>query len=210
MKQFGTIATILGAVLALLAISACGNSSTAAPSGCSTVLLVVDVQSAYINALDLTTIDGVQLVPQLVAALATARAAGIPIVYIQHRDPRYAPGDPLLDTVSALAPHAGDPVVWKTHQSAFWDTELAGVLAALGASRILVTGLATNGCVDATAQNAVRLGYDTWVIADAHSGGGSLDVLAYYNASWPVLGMTVKNSEDIDFASFGYPRPATL
>jgi nicotinamidase-related amidase len=209
MKQLGTIATILGAVLALLGISACGNSSTAAPSGCSTVLLVVDVQNVYVSALDLTTIDGVQLVPQLVAVLAAARAAGIPIVYIQHRDPGYSVGDPLLDTASSIAPLPGEPVVWKSHASAFWDTELADVLAALGASRILVTGLATNGCVDATAQNAVRLGYDTWVIADAHSGGGSLGVLTYYNTSWPVLGMMVKNSEDIDFASLGCLGPAT-
>jgi len=208
MKQLGAIVTILGAVLALLGIPACGDSSTAAPSSCSTVLLVVDVQNVYVNTLDLTTIDGVQLVPQLVTVLATARAAGIPIVYIQHRDPRYAPGDPLLDTVCALAPLAGNPIVWKSHGDAFWDTGLVDVLTSLGVGRVLITGLATTGCVDATAFGARRCGYETWVVGDAHSGGCGLDGLAYYNAYWLAAGITVVNSDDVNFAQFGCPGPS--
>ncbi len=203
MRGFGTAVAALCAVLATMGVTVSGDTPPV-PGGCSTALLVVDVQNAYVDVLDLTTIDGVHLVPQLAAVLEAARAAGLPIVYIQHRDPNYPEGDAQLDTVAALAPLEGDPIVWKTHGSAFWDTRLADVLAALGASRILITGLATTGCVNATAQGALPLGYDTWVVADAHAGGG-IDSVEYYNTAWPELGIAVRNSEDIDFASFGCP-----
>jgi nicotinamidase-related amidase len=207
MNQLVKVAAVLGVALAVGGLATCADSAQEART-CSTALLVIDVQNAYVDTLDLTTIDGVPLVPQLVTVLAAARAAGLPIVYIQHRDPRYSVGDPLLDTASPIAPLPGEPIVWKTHGDAFWDTELADVLSTLGASRILVTGLATTGCVDATAQGAVRLGYDTWVIADAQSGGGDVGVLAYYNNElWPGVGVTVKSSEEIDFAAFGGSPP---
>jgi nicotinamidase/pyrazinamidase len=46
-------------------------------------------------------------------------------------------------------------------------TELEARLRELGVERVVVTGLATDYCVRATALDAVRLGFETTVLADA-------------------------------------------
>lgn len=57
-------------------------------------------------------------------------------------------------------------------------TGLAGYLRERGLERVFVTGLATDFCVNWTAQDAAAAGFDTYVIADACRGidaNGSLD-----------------------------------
>ncbi len=46
-------------------------------------------------------------------------------------------------------------------------TELEALLRDRGISRVVVVGLATDYCVKATALDAARLGFDTFVLADA-------------------------------------------
>jgi nicotinamidase-related amidase len=124
-------------------------------------------------------------------------------VYIQYIAPGYAIGNPQLDTVSAIAPLPSDPIVWKTGADSFQDTTLVSVLGAIGAHRLLLTGQSTDVCVYATALGAVQNGYETWVIADAHAGLRNQNVLAYYNAMWTSLGVSVIESNKIDFAAYG-------
>lgn len=176
---------------------------------CDTALLVIDVQNVYVRTLDLTTIDGVPLVDRLVDVIAKARAAGIPVIYVQHRDPRFSATSLELAIPEAIAPREGDRVVWKSYPDAFRATELLPALQALEVRRLLVCGLSTSGCVDATVFGAVQHRYDTWVLADAHSGAGSLDALNYYNSTWPVVGATVVRSDAVDFAALACTAPAS-
>jgi nicotinamidase/pyrazinamidase len=55
-----------------------------------------------------------------------------------------------------------DPVSGETI-----PTDLDDLLRAVGASRVVVVGLATDYCVQATALDAARLGYETTVLVDA-------------------------------------------
>jgi nicotinamidase/pyrazinamidase len=55
-----------------------------------------------------------------------------------------------------------DPVSGETS-----DTELGGTLRAAGVGDVVVTGLATDYCVKATALDAVALGFTTTVLSDA-------------------------------------------
>lgn len=63
--------------------------------------------------------------------------------------------------------------------SGFQDTDLAQLLRARAVKRVYVCGLATDYCVKATALDAARTGFETWVIADACRGvnipAGSVD-----------------------------------
>ena len=205
---------VLALVAVVLVLAAggqlCPASDAVPPRSCGTALLVIDVQNicaSLSTPAEWTTIDGVQLDQKLVRVLAAARAAGIPIVYIQYIAPGYAIGDPQLDTVSAIAPLAGDPIVWKTEADSFQDTTLASILAEIGAHRLLLTGQATDVCIHATVLGAVHNGYETWVIADAHAGLPSGNGLAYYNSMWPGLGVSVIESDKIDFAAYGCVTP---
>jgi nicotinamidase/pyrazinamidase len=46
-------------------------------------------------------------------------------------------------------------------------TELDALLRERGVERVVVCGLATDYCVNATALDAIRLGYQTWFLDDA-------------------------------------------
>ena len=192
---------LVGALLATATMAA-------ACRACETALLVIDVQNVYVRDLDLTTIDGLQLVDRLVQVIGQARAAGLPVVYIQHRDPRFPLEGWELAIPAEIAPHEGDPAIWKTRGDAFYATDLYALLSQLGVKRLLISGLSTSGCVDATVFGAIQHKYETWVLADAHSGAGSLDALNYYNSTWPAVGATVVRSDAIDYSAFGC-LPAT-
>lgn len=190
---------------ALLVVMAAAVVSQA----CETALLVIDVQNVYVRTLDLTTIDGIPLVDRLVEVIAKARAAGLPVIYVQHRDPRFSVGGPDLAIPEAIAPRDGDPIVWKSYPDSFRATDLQATLVQLGIRRLLIAGLSTTGCVDATVFGAIQQKYETWVLADAHSGGGSVQTLAYYNSTWPVVGATVVRSDAVDFAAFACAATAS-
>jgi ureidoacrylate peracid hydrolase len=70
------------------------------------------------------------------------------------------------EIVPALAPAAGDIVVWKHRYSGFFETELDSILKALGIRTLIVTGATTSICVDSTVRDATFRDYACIVLAD--------------------------------------------
>jgi ureidoacrylate peracid hydrolase len=74
--------------------------------------------------------------------------------------------------VGALQPAAGDIVVPKPRYSAFYHTQLDGLLRARGIRTLVFTGIATNVCVESTLRDGFFLEYFGVVLADAtHQAG---------------------------------------
>ncbi|MCX6092338.1 MAG: cysteine hydrolase [Candidatus Bipolaricaulota bacterium] len=201
----------VSAVLVALACTCAAVAQTAPvqtdSSGCATALLVIDMQYAYIPPAGLRTADGADLVTRLVAVLADARAARIPVIYIKQVEARFAGGAPLGEIVAEIAPLPGDPVIWKPTGDAFFLTNLGSLLAGMGVHRVVICGLATHGCVDATLYGAIGGAFETWVIADAHGDMAGPGLETYYNTNWPILGVHVVPSTEIDFSEFGCASP---
>ena len=65
------------------------------------------------------------------------------------------------------SPAEGEPVLSKYFASAFFGTELAGLLSAAGCDTVVVTGASTSGCVRATALDALQHGYRVVVPREA-------------------------------------------
>jgi nicotinamidase-related amidase len=113
----------------------------------------------------------------LVAALEEARAAGVPVVYANDSAGTWDSDAPALvrralagrggDLVAAVAPRPGDAVVLKPRYSAFDETPLASLLRGLEVDELVVAGTATERCVFQTATDALRLGLDVRVRAEA-------------------------------------------
>ena len=85
------------------------------------------------------------------------------------RDGRvFAAGTAGGDWYPGLAPREGD-VVATEHwgMSGFADTDLHLQLSRRGVRRILLAGLTAPGCVERTGRQAVELGYDVTLVADA-------------------------------------------
>jgi ureidoacrylate peracid hydrolase len=68
--------------------------------------------------------------------------------------------------VSELQPEPGEPVIYKTRYSGFYETELDHELQALGARYLVLTGCTTSVCVESTLRDAMFRNYSPVLLAD--------------------------------------------
>ncbi|WP_327145266.1 cysteine hydrolase family protein [Nocardia sp. NBC_01327] len=94
-----------------------------------------------------------------------SRASHLPVLTAAQREW----GSQLIDVI---APAPGDLVLEKTRHSFFAYTELDPILRSLGVQRLLVAGLQTNVCVEATVRAALERNYEVAVAEDAVSTDG--------------------------------------
>jgi len=133
-------------------------------------LMVIDVQQGMFGAT--APYRGEAVVAAIADLIARARAAGVPVFYVQHDG---GPGDevdkdgPGFAFHPAVAPQAGEPVTVKRRSSAFYQTDLDDKLKAAGIDDLVLCGLQTEYCVDATVRSAFERGYRVTIAADAHT-----------------------------------------
>jgi len=138
----------------------------------STALLVIDMQEALIDGA--WQID--KVVANVRALIDRAHRDGVPVVYVQHCHATYSDmtkGAPGWAIHAAIAPTPKDAVVEKTASDSFYRTELDALLKRLGVERVVVTGMQSEYCVDATCRAALSHGYDVTLVADGHTTGRS-------------------------------------
>ncbi len=102
--------------------------------------------------------------------LAAARAAGRPVVHIQHLgkgDGLFGPDSPFFAIAPQVAPVADEPVVEKVVPNAFADGALDAKLKQLGVAKIIIAGFMTHLCISTTARAALDLGYGCSVLGPA-------------------------------------------
>jgi nicotinamidase-related amidase len=105
-----------------------------------------------------------------------------------------------------------EPIVHKIYGDAFEDTELDAILRERGVGELLIVGGQTDACIRSTLHGAFARGYDTTLVADAHTGpdrtaeGGPAaeQIIALTNRYWAChtgVGRVarVMRSEDIVF-----------
>lgn len=103
--------------------------------------------------------------------LAAWRAAGRPVIHIQHMS--VEPGSALRPELPGYAfkaevlPQPGEPVFQKQVNSAFIGTGLESHLRANGIDELVVIGLTTDHCVSTTVRMAGNLGFTVTVVEDA-------------------------------------------
>jgi len=161
-----------------------------------TALVVVDVQNDFCAdggffsevGYDLSMIQ--PMVPRLDSLIATARAEKVPVVFVRcifdaiyssgpwvEKRSRKRPdgtGLCLSETWGAeffmVSPEPGELVVTKHRFSAFVGTNLDLVLRSMGVKTLLVTGVATNVCVESTARDGYQLDYYIVIPEDCTAG----------------------------------------
>lgn len=138
----------------------------------SDALVIIDIQNDYFpgGAMELHRAEQAGAVAAQV--LARFRAAGLPVVHVQHESVRpgstfFLPGTPGMDIHPCVAPLPGEKIVRKHFPNSFRDTDLLETLQGLGATRLTICGMMTNMCVDAGVRAAADLGFACRVVADA-------------------------------------------
>jgi nicotinamidase-related amidase len=155
----------------------------------TSALLVIDVQKGLCTG-RWAAFDIDRVIANINTVAKKARAAGAPVVFIQHE----ADESPLAFASDAwqlddrLAAQPEDLRVRKTTCDSFNKTPLQELLQSHGVDRLLVCGLQTDFCVDTTVRRALGLGYPVTLVADAHStvDNGVLtasQIVAHHNAT---------------------------
>ena len=75
-------------------------------------------------------------------------------------------GEPGHDIIPELYPIAGEPVIDKPGKGAFYNTELADIVAERGIAQLIVCGVTTEVCVHTTVREANDRGINCLVVAD--------------------------------------------
>ncbi|MVV46759.1 cysteine hydrolase [Pseudomonas sp. PB120] len=135
----------------------------------TTALLIIDVQRALCTG-EYECFEINRVIENINGLSARARDAGVPVIFIQHEE-----GDLLQhgskgwQLADGLETSPEDLRVRKTAPDAFYQTSLRQVLQKQEVERLVICGLQTDYCVNATVRQALSLGYDVVLARDAHS-----------------------------------------
>lgn len=123
-----------------------------------------------------------------------ATATKLPVILIQHEAPgtaleRGSTGWQITDAIDKVDT---DLLLSKTTTNAFHNTLLNDLLVAAGVKHLLITGYASEFCVDTTFRAAAALGYDITLVSDAHTThdkrhATAADIIRHENATLPEL-----------------------
>ncbi|WP_284332527.1 cysteine hydrolase family protein [Dyella flagellata] len=112
-----------------------------------------------------------RVVANVAVAVDRARAAGVPIVWVQHNDDELRRDTPEWQWVPELKPLESESRIHKQFNSSFEETPLLSLLEHHGVSHIVLAGAASNWCIRATAYAALERGFDLTLVEDAHTTG---------------------------------------
>ncbi len=131
-----------------------------------TALLVVDMQNALILE---HPFDEKRLVKTVAQMEDICRNKGIEVIFIRHEDNSLVPGESGFEIYSKVAPHDGEKIFNKRFNSAFRGTGLLEYLKEKGIERLIVCGMQTDFCVDATIKAGFEHGFEIVVPRGGHT-----------------------------------------
>jgi nicotinamidase-related amidase len=138
----------------------------------STALVLVDIQNDYFPGGSMELEGALSASETAGRLLGAARENRTPVFHIQHIAAQPGATFFLPETVGAeihagVAPRAGEIRIVKHFPNAFRDTELAAELGKLNIKRLVLAGMMSHMCVDATCRAAFDLGYECLTAHDA-------------------------------------------
>lgn len=158
--------------------------STAAqlPAAPKRALLVIDVQNEYLTGnMRIAYPDPQTSLRNIGLAMDAARAAGIPILVVQHSAapdaPIFAPGTPAWELHQVVRMRSYEHLIQKNMASIFAGTDAAAWLKRNEIDTLSVVGYMTHNCNAGTIYHAAHEGYQVEMLSDA---SGSLP---YANAA---------------------------
>lgn len=134
-------------------------------------LLLIDIQNDYFPDGKME-LQGSESAGQVAGRLlAFFRQHHLPIVHVQHLSIRpgatfFLPGTPGADIHSAVKPQKDEPVIQKHYPNSFRETTLLSHLQQRGIRELVIAGMMTHMCVDATTRAASDYGYRCRIIQD--------------------------------------------
>ncbi len=137
-----------------------------------TALILVDIQNDYFpggkfeqNGAELSANNAAKVMKKF-------REKKIPVIHVRHeslngRGGFFQPGTHGAEIHNSVTPVKGEKTVLKHFPNSFRETDLEQELHSIGIERVVIAGMMTFMCIDATARAANDLGFDVVVLGDA-------------------------------------------
>ncbi|HLO29597.1 MAG TPA: cysteine hydrolase family protein [Anaerolineales bacterium] len=138
----------------------------------NTALLIIDIQNDYFPGGKYPLVDPLAAAQKAYMILQCFREHGGHHVHIQHVSNKpgatfFISGERGTDIHDSVAHFEGEPIVYKHEPNSFLNTNLLELLKSWEIERVIITGMMTHMCVDATARAASDLGFQVIVAEDA-------------------------------------------
>lgn len=137
-----------------------------------TALLLIDIQNDYFDNGASVLVDSDKACENAKLLLDHFRKNALPVIHVQHIALRpgstfFLAGTHGAEIHRTLTPVEGEMVVVKHYPNSFRDTVLLNHLKNLAIEKLVVCGMMTHMCVDATVRAAKDLGFEITLIGDA-------------------------------------------
>jgi nicotinamidase-related amidase len=135
-------------------------------------LVIIDIQNDYFPGGKMELEGSGAAATNAAGALERFRREQLPVVHVRHLSVRpgstfFIPGTAGAEIHERVRPRAGERVIEKNFPNSFRATELDRVLKDAGAKELVIAGMMTHMCVDASVRQAADLGYTVTLLGDA-------------------------------------------
>ena len=154
-----------------------------------TAVLVIDVQQGLCEGAA-AAYDCVGMIARINRVTEKARAAGVPVIFVQHESSTgyLEYGSAAWQLAASLRCLPGDGLIRKSTPDAFLRTGLQALLQDHGVQHLVICGMHSEFCVDTTVRRALALGFPVTLVSDGHTSSGNeaitpQQVIAHHNAT---------------------------
>ena len=135
-------------------------------------LILIDLQNDYFEGGLYPLVGSLDAVLKAQKLIHNFRLNSLPVIYIRHISSRQDATFFLPDTIgaeihSSVAPIKNEDIIIKHSPNSFYQTELNNLLQSKNITDVVICGMMTHMCVDATVRAAKDLGYKCTIIQDA-------------------------------------------
>ena len=157
-------------------------------------LLIIDMQKVSFTS-QTPRYDSQKVIERINRLSEIFRKNGNPVIFIQHdgiKEHYCLPGTKEWEILDSLTRTPEDEVVSKKANDSFYQTRLHQFLQENCINELVITGCATDFCVDCTVKSALTHDYNLTIIADAHTTAdrphlAATKIIEHYNWVWAEL-----------------------
>lgn len=137
-----------------------------------TALLIIDIQNDYFPGGKMELVGSPEAAEKAAELLAAFRRSKLPVVHIQHISTRpgstfFLPDTPGAEIHPSVAPNENETVFQKHYPNSFRETPLLEYLRSNNITNLVIAGMMTHMCIDATTRAAWDYGFKCTVVAPA-------------------------------------------
>ena len=137
-----------------------------------TALLIIDIQNDYFENGAMPLTGSLEASENAANVIEQFRLAGLPVIFIKHiaLSPTatfFLPGTQGTEIHHTVMPLDKDKIIIKHFPNSYRETELLEYLKSLEIDSLVICGMMTHMCIDATTRAAKDLGFNCTLISDA-------------------------------------------